>query len=183
MAVEKKLDAGGHGGVFLGQRTLSGEYIVGTSEGTIRPRTVHRVPVEKRWIDNLKFVSGLPWKLNKDHDGDSEVFLNMDPPEPSMQPKTSPLPPTMMEEPVHAPARRFYVTARDVDPASGGLGFMPGCPGCVAIINGATRSVAHSETCRLRAMEQATTNQSVAATVKATRARDVGYHAKRLETE
>ena len=71
------------------------------------------------------------------------MFLNVDPPEPSRQPRTSPLPPTMMAEPVTAPVRRFYVRAKGVDPASGGLGFMPGCPGCVAIINGAGKSVAH----------------------------------------
>ena len=141
------MDAEWDHGFSLGQRTLSGEYIVGTAEGTFRPRAVHRVPVEKRWIDNLKFVSGLPWKLTKDHDGDAEVFLYTDPPEPSRKPRTSPLPPTMMEEPVTAPVRRFYVRARGVDPACGGLGFMPGWPGYMAIINRAAKSVAHSETC------------------------------------
>ena len=178
-----KMDTEWHHGIFIGQRTLSGEYIVGTAEGVFRPRTVHRVPVEKRWADNLKLVSGLPWKLNEDHDGDAEVFLNADPPEPSTQPRTSPLPPTMMQEPMNAPVRSFYVRAKDVDPMSGGLGFTVGCPGCKAIINGAPRSIAHNESCRLRVMARAPTDGPVALRVRVSRERDVEYHAKRLETE
>ena len=176
-----KMDSEWKHGIFIGQRTLSGEYIVGTADGTFRPRTIHRVPVEKRWIDNLTFVSGLPWRLNKDHNGDAEVFLDENPPDPSLQPATCRLPPTMVEEPVTT-VRQFYVKATDVDPSSGGLGFMPGCPGCKAIING-KKSVAHSETCRLRVMEQASSKPSVAARIKVTRARDTEYHAKRLEAE
>ena len=122
-------------GIFIGQRSLSGEYVVGTAEGVYRPRTIHRVPAEGRWQGNLDLASGLPWKLNKDHDGDAEVFLDASPPEPSLQPTTSPIPPTMAEEPMTS-VRKFYVKTKDVDPASGGLGFLADCPGCRAIING-----------------------------------------------
>ena len=94
---------------------------MGTVDGTFRPRTIHRVPVEKRWVDNLSFVSGLPWKLNKDHDGDADVFVDENPPDPSVQPSTCRLPPTMVEEPVTT-VRQLYVKATDVDPSSGGLG-------------------------------------------------------------
>ena len=70
-----------------------------------------------------------------------------------------------------------------MDPAKGGLGFLPGCPGCDAIINGAARSVTHNEPCRSRIVERAASDSSVAARVKVTRAREVEYHAKRLETD
>ena len=35
-------------GVYLGQRTVSGEHLVGSAEGVFRPRTVYRVPLEKK---------------------------------------------------------------------------------------------------------------------------------------
>ena len=59
-----KMDSAWKEGIFLGQRTVSGEYLVGSKEGVFRPRTVARVPIEKRWIDNLSFVTALPWKHN-----------------------------------------------------------------------------------------------------------------------
>ena len=31
-------------GIYLGQRTVSGEHLVGSAEGVFRPRTVYRVP-------------------------------------------------------------------------------------------------------------------------------------------
>ena len=43
-------------GMYLGQRKVSGEYLVGSAEGVFRPRTVHRVPLEKRWNDNLSLL-------------------------------------------------------------------------------------------------------------------------------
>ena len=45
--------------IFLGQRTLSGEYMVGTMDGVVRPRTIHRRPVEERWKNNLEYATGL----------------------------------------------------------------------------------------------------------------------------
>ena len=48
-------------GVYLGQRTVSGEYLVGSAEGVVRPRTVYRAPLGNRWKDNLSPVTGLPW--------------------------------------------------------------------------------------------------------------------------
>ena len=80
---KNKLDSAWKNGVFLGQRTVSGEFLVGTMEGIMRPRTVHRVPKENRWTDNLEFVTGLPWKLNKDHEPGEEVLLDTVPRAPS----------------------------------------------------------------------------------------------------
>ena len=88
-----KMDSDWLEGVFLGQRTVSGEYLVGAKEGVFRPRTVRRVPVEKRWEDNLSFVTGVPWKHNTKHEAGEEVMLDAEPPVPSLKPVCSPLPP------------------------------------------------------------------------------------------
>ena len=55
-----KMEVAWQQGIFLGQRTVSGEFLVGTKEGVFRSRTVARLPVEKRWQDNLSFDTGLP---------------------------------------------------------------------------------------------------------------------------
>ena len=114
----KKMDSDWRHVVFLGQRSLSGEYMVGTPDGVCRPRSIHRRPQERRWGDVLSCIVGLPWKLSKDHDGDKEVFLDEDPGDPSPSPTVSPLPPIIMEEPVEK-IRNFYVTSKDVDPSRG----------------------------------------------------------------
>jgi len=41
-----KMDSAWKEGVYLGQRTVSGEYLVGSKEGVFRPRTISRVPAE-----------------------------------------------------------------------------------------------------------------------------------------
>ena len=133
------MDSDWHHGAFLGQRALSGEYVVGTFAGICRPRTIHRRPEEKGWEEVLSAVVGLPWKLSKDHDGDAEVFLDENPSEPSTSPTVSPLPPIITEEPI-TKIRNFYVYSVDVDPAVGGFGFTPGCKGCSAIVNATGRS-------------------------------------------
>ena len=69
-----KMDSDWKHGVFLGQRALSGEYMVGPPDGICRPRSIHRRPEEKRWEDVLSLVVGLPWKLSKNHDGIRRCF-------------------------------------------------------------------------------------------------------------
>ena len=165
-----KADSAWKRGIFLGQRTFSGEYMVGTMHGVVRPRTIHRRPVEERWENNLEYATGLPWRLRKEDDGDAEVFLDENVPEPSPEPLGSPLPPIMTEEPAAKKVRQFYVKKADVYPAKKGICFTQGCPGCVAMINWMPgyRSVPHIEGCRPRLMERATTDSSIAARVKAT---------------
>ena len=151
-----KMDSAWKEGVFLGQRTVSGEYLVGTKEGVFRPRTIARVPAQKRWIDNLSFVTGLPWKHNASHEVGEEVMLDIEPPEPSFTPVCSPLPPRMLDEPMKN-LRGFYVKIPDLDPAGGGIGFTDGCKGCKAIIYGKSR-VGHDNHCRHRVVLTASTN-------------------------
>ena len=80
-------------GVYLGQRAVSGECLVGSAEGVFRPRTVYRIPFENRWKENLSLAKGLPWKLNVEHEAGEEVILDAYMPEPSDKPKGTPLPP------------------------------------------------------------------------------------------
>ena len=166
-------------GAFLGQRALSGEYLVGTSDGICRLRSIHRRPEERRSEDVLSFVVVMPWKLSTDHDGDKEVFLDENPVEPLSSPTVSPLPPIITEEPIEK-IRKFYVVSSDVDPNQGGFGFTEGCKGCRAIVS-RKPAVAHSDECRLKVMEQAPRNDKIAARVKRTIGRDQEFHAKNLE--
>ena len=48
-----KMDSDWTEGIFLGQRTVSGEYLVGSISGVFRPWTVRRTPLEQRLVDNL----------------------------------------------------------------------------------------------------------------------------------
>lgn len=80
-----KVDSERKHGIFSRQ-TLSGEYIVGTMEEVLRPRAIHRRPVEERWKNNLEYGAGLPWILKKEDDGDAEDFLDENAPEPSREP-------------------------------------------------------------------------------------------------
>ena len=52
-----KMDSDWTEGVFLGQRTVSGEYLVGSTSGVFRPRTVRKVPLEQRWVGNLSLIT------------------------------------------------------------------------------------------------------------------------------
>ena len=70
-------------GIYLCQRTVSGECLVRSAEGVFRPRTVYRIPFENRWKENLSLANGLPWKLNAEHEAGNEVLLDTYMPEPS----------------------------------------------------------------------------------------------------
>ena len=168
-------------GIYLGQRTVSGEFLVGAKEGIFRPRTIHRVPAETRWKEGLLLVTGLPWKHNLAHEAGEEVMLDVQAPEPSFKPEGVPLPPMEIAERVKE-IRMFYVKVRDVDPAEGGIGFTDGCKGCIAITMGKQKT-AHGENCRLRVIEKSSSKPEVAARVKESRARETEWHAKKLEEE
>ena len=96
-------------GIFLGQRSVSGEYLVGSPSGVYRPRTVRRVPLEQRWVDNLSMISWLPWKHNSRHEAGEEVLLSEEPPAPSMTPEVTAEPPRSQEDPKLRDVRQFSV--------------------------------------------------------------------------
>ena len=96
-------------GIFLGQRSVSGEFLVGSTLGVFRPRTVRRIPLEQRWIDNLSMINCLPWKHNSRHEAGDEVLLAEEPPTPSSTPEVTPLPPRSPEDPTLKNVRQFHV--------------------------------------------------------------------------
>ena len=170
-------------GIFLGLIPFTGEHMVGSPTGVFRPRTVRRVPLEQRWVENLSMICCLPWKHNSRHEAGEEVLLSEDPPVPSATPVTTQLPPRSAEDPKLKSVRSFYVKPYDLDPSDGGIGYTDGCPGCQSIIYGRYPRQAHSTKCRHRVIKTAATNQDVAARVTRAVDRDVDYHSKRLETE
>ena len=170
-------------GIFLGQRSVSGEYLVGSPQGVFRPRTVRRVPLEQRWVDNLSMISCLPWKHNSRHEAGDEVLLSEEPPTPSMTPEVTQLPPRSPDDPKLRDVRQFYVKPYDLDPADSGIGFTDGCPGCRSIVYNTKPRHAHSNKCRHRVIATAATNKDVAARVNKAINRDVEYHAKKLEAD
>ena len=152
-------------GIYLGQRTVSGEYLVGSAEGVFRLRTVYRVPAEEMWNDNLSLVIGLPWKHNAEHEVGEDVMLDAYAPVPSSNPVGSPLPPRTLEEPMKV-VKRFYAKTRNLDPSGGRIGWTAGCKGCEPISRGNVSQVAHSENCRMRVIEKTASNPTTVARLR-----------------
>ena len=60
-------------GVFLGVKSLTGEFIVGDAKGVWKTRTLHRRPLEQRWDgDALAAVVGVPWRTSEEDEEDAE---------------------------------------------------------------------------------------------------------------
>ena len=76
--------------------------------------------------------------------------------------------------------RRLYVKLSDLDPSCGGIGFTEGCKGCKSIISGGERK-GHDEKCRMRLMETAAKDPSVAARVEAANKKEEEWLARKLE--
>ena len=74
----------------------------------------------------------------------------------------------------------MYVKKKDLGPDDGGIGYTAGCPGCKALIKG-TAATGHSGDCRRRVKEKISKSTSGDARVKAARAREDEYLAKKLE--
>ena len=92
-------------GVYVGYRTISGEYMVVTEDGAYKSRTLRRLPEEERWrrvlVETMKY---LPWKTKvpvegKGSDPDQEDASNQH--EPSI---AIPIDRREMAEPEPAPA-------------------------------------------------------------------------------
>ena len=50
-------------GIFLGIKGTTGEYIIGTGEGTYRTRTIERKPFQNRWrAEEVRGIVGVPWR-------------------------------------------------------------------------------------------------------------------------
>ena len=60
-----KLEPQWRDGVFLGIRNLTGEYLIGSSQGIVRCYSVQRKPSSERYESSqLLGISGLPWQPN-----------------------------------------------------------------------------------------------------------------------
>ena len=129
-------------GVYLGIRAVSGEVIVGTSEGVWRTRTIRRKPMETRWDpDNSLKVGGVPWKTSADDEGDGMVPKGVIKLEAKQMEKDG-------EDKVRATPvvpRAFAIRQADLVKH----GFTEDCAGCKAMIRGMNHQK-HSEACRER---------------------------------
>ncbi len=63
-------------GVFVGVCARSGELWIATWDGVVKARSVRRIPVQSRWLEDcVKWVKYAPWNLHKDHPGADGVIL------------------------------------------------------------------------------------------------------------
>ena len=131
---------------FLGNRSISGEVVVGTRDGVFKTRTVQRKAYEHRWAkENLDMVGGVPWKTSPDG-GEEEAIMpaidiGMEMPEVEI-----PTVPTEDQRPI---PRRLYIEARDIERH----GATVNCKGCVATLR-EQGGVPHTDTCRKRLTDE-----------------------------
>ena len=133
-------------GLFLGVQDRSDEVVVGTRDGVYKARTVRRLdPVQRRDAALAREMRGLPWEpIPGEPSEGGEIPAAMirvvaDPVVPAAE-----LPRAMMvQEPVR---RKLYVRRAEIE----AYGETPGCQGCMDLILGTGRAVAHSADCRAR---------------------------------
>ena len=137
-------DARFQDGIWLGVRLGTEEYLVGTSSGILKVRSVKRKPIESRWdYRQVSAVMGTPWKPYNFTDEDQlriAIPVMLDPIEPTER--------TQPEDP--AP-KRVLNYRKDLEK----LGYTPSCPGCYAAKHHRPHRV-HTDHCRER-IQQAMT--------------------------
>ena len=119
----------------------SGESIIGTDEGMLRARTVHRVPTQDRWKPEAVLrLKGFLYAPNGE--GEAPIGIQVD--LPPRVPSNNGLSPQDAEVVGRASGpRRVYIRKQDVEQ----FGATVGCVGCEALQIG-QKSVGHSEACR-----------------------------------
>ena len=83
---KNRMDTPTKKGVYLGQRTVSGEYLVGSAEGVFRPGLFTVCRWSQGGRANLSLVQRLQWKHNEKHEIGEEALLDIYAREPSLQP-------------------------------------------------------------------------------------------------
>lgn len=146
-------------GIWLGIKAESGEAIVGTCEGFLKARRLHRCSqVHERWnAEAIQSMKGTPWEVVPGREGiglTSHIYM----PEEKE--------PIVIEERTEEEkqTRRVRITSNDIV----SYGMMPGCHGCVAWSRGSTGRT-HTEECRMRM--QSRMRESNATTMARTDAR------------
>ena len=138
-------------GVWLGIRNRSDEAIIGTSGGTVKARTIRRLPKDKRWDpDMINTLRGSPRRpvpgVESDHvPTDTQIGFA-----PGIGEDDVVIAQTKKEEiRVNVPRaeeapRRMYITKAFIEK----FGKTPGCPGCDAIERG--KYGVHNQKCHDR---------------------------------
>jgi hypothetical protein len=129
-------------GIFLGVKSLTGEFIVGDAKGVWRTRSMHRKPVEHRWDgEALAKVTGVPWRTSEeDQEVDGERL-------PSVTKVMSEKEEEGEKENLAGEGvpRRFPISRKDLT----AHGYTSGCPGCKAVLRGGIKQK-HTPACRAR---------------------------------
>jgi len=127
-------------GIFLGVKSLTGEFIVGDENGVWKTRSVHRKPFEHRWDgEALAKVAGVPWRTS---DGDQEVDGEKLPSVTKVMSEKEEENENLAGESV---PRRFPISRKDLTTH----GYTSGCPGCKAVLRGGIKQK-HTPACRSR---------------------------------
>ena len=136
-----KLATTWHEGIFLGKKGSTGETIVGDARGVFKTRTVRRKPESERWnVENMKFVSGVPWRVCDDDPNMDGEKMKMD-----VKVMNKHFEENMKKEEEEKVPRRMDITKRVLEQH----GYTQKCQGCRAVILGHARQ-GHSEGCRAR---------------------------------
>ena len=125
---------------LIGGGSGANDYAIGTPDGVVSGRAIKLLPAGSAWDPELLLsVKGLPWDRTR-RQAAPRVFLPVD--GPVVAEAVIPPPP----EPSEPAPRRVYIREK-VEIAK--YGMTAGCPGCMAIAEGATAQ-GHSEECRSR---------------------------------
>ena len=143
-----KLDSLWQKGVFIGYRAQSGEYMVGSSDGAYKTRTIRRLPESQRWDKNeIEGLPWTPWKIKKASEAGNAEEADKAHHDPFLDIEVDksismPAPPRTAEDAI---PRRVYITRATLSR----YGMTEGCMGCTTSAIGGS-GVAHSEQCRSR---------------------------------
>ena len=148
-------------GVFLGIRARSNEVYIGTPEGVIKTRTIHRKPLDERWKPQVvQAIRGTPWDL-----------VAPDPPELAAEQQLRPIvdgsQPLLPESPEAASEgehryNSFKIFKSDLKE----FGYTPNCPGCSAARDDRAQRP-HTAQCRTRMQQLLIDNPSSKSRVEA----------------
>ena len=106
----------------MGCRTRSNEMWVGTPDGVIRCRTIHRKPVPERFEPKYLSFKGTPWDLSGKYEKDAADPIPMRPDHlPRLQD------PSAVPDPHDVRSFKIYKTDLQKH------GYTPKCPGCMAM--------------------------------------------------
>ena len=96
------------------------EVLVGTSEGTVKARSVRRKPWSSRWnLEDINNIKGAPWRPVPGEENE-EVHVAIQIGDEGI------IPPRPRQEPEEAKPRRVFIKRDDVVEH----GATAGCPGC-----------------------------------------------------